>query len=48
MHEREPDENSNERMAGRPERDAARLDQTPLPIVDTSPENPEPIPVDDV
>jgi hypothetical protein len=29
MHEREPDENSNERMADRPERDAARLDETP-------------------
>jgi len=48
MHEREPHENSNERIADRPERDAARLDETPLPIVDTAPESPEPIPVDDV
>jgi hypothetical protein len=48
MRERGPDENSNERMADRPEHDAARLDETPLPIVDTAPEMTEPIPVDDV
>jgi hypothetical protein len=34
MNAREPNENSNERMADRPERDRPRLDETPLPVDD--------------
>jgi hypothetical protein len=49
MHTREPDENSNERMADRPERDPTRLDETPLPVDDTAaPDGSGSLPVDDV
>jgi hypothetical protein len=48
MRERLPNENSNERMADRPERDGSRLDETPLPLDDTEPEGDAQVRVDDV
>ena len=48
MHKRELGENSNERMADRPDRDPTRVDEESLPLDDTAPESSEPVPVDDV